>query len=863
MDERFAEAAALLAAYRERSDDGGCRYLDGELQYFRARITYQEGDFPTAMEQARQALDALVRHQDSVNITTVIQCMHLLAELHFDHQAYEDSTGIYQRWAASLITEDTPEPILAENQIGLALHQIENHAYSTQAAAARLGRTILDDLPQRYPDKYARLLVAEGLALKKYADNQPEFKREDLLNQACEIMTEAVDLYQAAGSIRWREAQREKIIILCRFGDRARFEQELARLTTPKAELPATGLQPSATPNFGFADRLRGYFHRQAGLYPDSVLYYYRRFQDQIPPFDFHLQDETYWTFIQYGLQEKDLDLVQRSIRAQLVLYRCCSKEEAGRPVVDLLKTLSPSYSCKYPLSDYGRLKLAEYRRGAATDALDDALLIFDYILQEWEDLFTTGEEETAIAQLKDITRKIIINANEAAWLAYRNRPDPGRADQMLRTLEKTKAFLLLKDRLWDSDDTDLTPSLDSLPHLQTQMNLLADLEMRTGQLNRSDRNQLIELQTRYRELNLSAQHAGAGIYGGKRDEPPSISELRQRSGRQQATIIFAEGEERLLAQYVDPDTVIVYATPSVDSLTADIDALLTMMGGGYRKVKVAEYQALARKLFDDVLGPVAGPLTRMNQLLVVPEGPLRSLPVDALVRDPAPDPADWGSLGFLARDLEVTYAPSLRLELLNRQRPVLNPASAKVGSWIHPELSGYFAEVEDKLSNAPAGSRIFDGAECRSATFRQDIRHFKIINIMVHAQGDRFSAYQNYLHFAKGDSLNGASVAELKCQADLVFLNACEGGVGGGAIGEGNFSIARSFQQIGVPHVVYSLWRIPAKASATVHARFYQYLFRGESISSSLVKAKRDLISGKEMSWYAFPGNWAGLVKG
>ncbi|THH36557.1 CHAT domain-containing protein [Neolewinella litorea] len=861
--ERFAEARDSLAAYgaRPRVPEDGPQ--SAQYDYYRARLTYQSGNFPEALEQARLALPRLLRHRGRIDPNVLIQCLHLLAELHFDHIVYEDSVGIYQRWAADLIDAGTPAPVRAENQLCLALDQLANYTFTTQVAAARLGKGLLTELPRPHPDKYARLLVAEALGLKKYADEQPDPTRRQLLEEAATLLDEAVVLYRKTQSVRWREAQREKVIIVSRFGDRNRFERELAPLRYHDTPRPVTDTAPASAPPFGYPDRLRGYFHHQATGDVDSVLFYYRRFLPRAPAFDFHLRDETYWTLIQYGLRAGDLKLAGRSARDQLVLYGCCSPDEAQRTVADLLPTLSSEYYCKYPLADLGRVRLAEYRAGRSVETLEEARLIFDHILGEWETIFTTGEEESAVSQLNNITSRIVTNANEVAWLWYRERPGTRNADRLLQAVERTKTFLLLKDRIEATDAATGRVRLDSLRRWQSEINLLKEQEMRDG-LSRADRQRLLQLSVRHREANADARRQRLGIYRESAAALPTVSDLRRQLGRDGAAVVYAEGNGRLLAQYVDADTVVAYASPPLDTLSRSVKTLLGMLETARPTVGPQAYAAAARLLFDQVLGPVSGRLSGRKRLLIVPAGPLRRLPFAALPTREDTVADRWEELSYLLSGLDIYYAPSLRVEDLNRERRREEWRNATLGVWVHPELTAYFGSgATHRVENAPAGSAVFAGPECRVATFRRRSGDFAVLNLALHAAGDPYNAHRNYLYFAPGDSLNGAAIAQLDCRARLVLLTACETGLGDGIVAEGTFSIARSFQQLGVPDVVYSLWRIPAAASAKLEERFFLHLYGGASAAAALARAQRELAGGEAGAIYAFPGSWAGLVKG
>ena len=857
VDEAFGAAEDSLPRYAAPGESSADPALGARLLYYRARLLYQAGQFPEALALARQAVTALERTNQVGARGVVIQCYHLLAELHADHAYYPDSVGIYQRRAADLLQPSTPAAIRAENYIGLSLDQVYTYSVSTQVTAARLGLQLLDELPQRYPDKYARLLVAEGTGIKKYADQQSGERQQALWTLAADRLALAVALFREAGSVRWREAQRERIIVVSRLRDRASFEQEMAVLLTDNEKSPT-----APPPPFGFPDRLRGYFHHQSGNV-DSVISYYTRFQEVVPDFDFHLRDETLWTLIQYGLRDRRVDLAERSVRDQFTLYGCCPAGEQDRSIPALLERFSfSSFGCYYALADYGRTQLARYRNGEGPQHLREAEGAFTTILDRWEQIFRTGEQESARSQLASITHRIVRNANEVALERYRlDGPTPKGADRLLGTIDRTKSFLLLNDRLAVSDSSGRRVHLDSLRRWQSEIDLLKVREFGGTPLARRDRERILDLSRRHRDLFTLAQREKLGTYEEWLDRNVSVAELRD-SDPDQATLVFGEGNDRLVVQYVDADTVIAYATPPLAAFSPHIDTLITLLEGGPATVTPQRYVALTKVITSALLDPVLGALTQRRELLILPVGRLSGLPFAALLGSAVTDTVGWRDLDYLVNRIDISYAPSLRIELQDRPRRDLAYGSLAVGTWIHPELRYYFSTA---VGQSPAAAtkphhRAFTGEDCQGATFRAHLHEFGILDINLHAAGNPRDPHANYLYFAPNDSLNGAAIAQLDCPAALVYLNACQTGLGTGTVAEGTFSVARSFQQLGVPDVVYSLWRIPAAASAELREGFFRALYAGESPAQALNHVQRTMVSGGR---YAFPGSWAGLVKG
>jgi CHAT domain-containing protein len=108
---------------------------------------------------------------------------------------------------------------------------------------------------------------------------------------------------------------------------------------------------------------------------------------------------------------------------------------------------------------------------------------------------------------------------------------------------------------------------------------------------------------------------------------------------------------------------------------------------------------------------------------------------------------------------------------------------------------------------------------------------------------------------------LSAYEIFNLKLNANLVVLSACETGLGKEVKGEGLMSLTRAFMYAGAPSVVVSLWKVNDAASKDLMVAFYRHLqqpVNGEKLgySEALRRAQLEMI-GKGNS----PKFWAPFV--
>lgn len=100
--------------------------------------------------------------------------------------------------------------------------------------------------------------------------------------------------------------------------------------------------------------------------------------------------------------------------------------------------------------------------------------------------------------------------------------------------------------------------------------------------------------------------------------------------------------------------------------------------------------------------------------------------------------------------------------------------------------------------------------------------------------------------------------IFNLRLNADLVTLSACETGLGKEVKGEGLVGLAHAFFYAGTPSVLVSLWKVQDRSTADVMVNFYKELGRAQNKAEALRRAKLKLI---EQNRHAHPYYWAPFV--
>jgi tetratricopeptide (TPR) repeat protein len=314
----------------------------------------------------------------------------------------------------------------------------------------------------------------------------------------------------------------------------------------------------------------------------------------------------------------------------------------------------------------------------------------------------------------------------------------------------------------------------------------------------------------------------------------------------------------------------------------------------------------------DLLLGAVAADLDgawRGRRLAVVTAGVLDILPLSALPvpRSPGTAAAPQPSGPLLAARHEIVRLPSASvLAALRRDRRVDPPTKllavladpvfervdprvsqldrppttavttapavlsrAALGRARVPRLPFSRDEADAIAALAPVAS-VFKatGFEAtRDAALGRALRDYRIVHFATHGVFDSARPALSGLILSlldrRGGYRNGYvrlhDIYNLRLNAELVVLSACDTALGTDIKGEGLIGLARAFMYAGAPRVVASLWQVSDVATAELMTRFYRgMLQRSLRPAAALAAAQREM---RATSQWADPYYWAGFT--
>jgi CHAT domain-containing protein/Tfp pilus assembly protein PilF len=357
---------------------------------------------------------------------------------------------------------------------------------------------------------------------------------------------------------------------------------------------------------------------------------------------------------------------------------------------------------------------------------------------------------------------------------------------------------------------------------------------------------------------------------------PPALDEAARRMGRGTLLLSYLVLSDRVVLLTLRGGEP--FAAPRAYSLPideAELHRRIEVVGDLVRSphAPAAGERALAiqlGELYDRLLGPARGELARSRHLVILPDGPLHLLPFGALTAEQPSGRA------YLVETHSLTRAASLTLLLARSSVRGSRPAGEGLVAFgdprppqglarAAPSLPGAREEVRRLGSLFEGGARVFVGAEADERRVKSLAGQARYLHFACHARADDRFPLDSYLALAESRpdaAENGRLHAweiyeELRLDAEVVTLSACDSGVGPELAGAGLLGLTYAFQFAGARSVVASLWPVADRPTAALMGSFYTELRRGGDPAEALRRARVGMLRTPAAAPF---GGWPGL---
>lgn len=373
---------------------------------------------------------------------------------------------------------------------------------------------------------------------------------------------------------------------------------------------------------------------------------------------------------------------------------------------------------------------------------------------------------------------------------------------------------------------------------------------------------------------------------------PLRLAEIQGLLDGRTALLEYFVGREASFLFVVTQDEIAAHRLPRADELEPRVQELRkTLERPGI--LTLGRFRMEAGDLHKILLGPAAARLAKTPNLLISPDGPLSFVPFEVLLSEPTRGAA-YRDLAYLLAEHAVSYVPSASvLESLREPRPapVADPVSPKglvafgdpihpeaqiasspvraaVSPWAPPPLPGSNLEVRAIAGLYPASEvalYLRETATEENVKANPLLQTARRIHFATHGFVDEARPQLSYLMLTRGPAsaedgrLQVFEIFNLRLNADLVTLSACQTGLGKQVSGEGMVGLTRAFLYAGARSLVVSLWPVSDRSTPDLMSSFYRHMEGTGTKAEALRQAKLERVKAGEEPYRWAPFTLAG----
>ena len=395
-------------------------------------------------------------------------------------------------------------------------------------------------------------------------------------------------------------------------------------------------------------------------------------------------------------------------------------------------------------------------------------------------------------------------------------------------------------------------------------------------------KNKLFLLKRRQDSLTTSFENTYPSYYALKyQTHIPTIKELQNNFlSQKDALIEYFIDESNLYIIAITKEEYRVIGTQADTTFSKNLNTFTSNVSANQNFEKFSLYTNAAYQLYKKLLEPVLDIIDKKN-LIIVPDGQLALIPMDALLTEPATSVGvNYRALAFLLKSHNTCYGNS-STTLMNRYRKQAAPSkpvsiAAFAPSFENSNSSNLlsaeqgilrFSKEEVQMLNSYFKTTGFLGTVADETAFKEYANQHNILHIASHAYADSENPMNSKIAFSTNtrDSLDDGflhafELFNTRLDADMIVLSACNTGFGNVQKGEGVMSLGYAFSYAGVSSVLMSHWQIDDKSTYLLMQNFYRNLADGMSKTNALRKAKLSMLGGKEIT-YSNPYYWAAFI--
>jgi len=339
----------------------------------------------------------------------------------------------------------------------------------------------------------------------------------------------------------------------------------------------------------------------------------------------------------------------------------------------------------------------------------------------------------------------------------------------------------------------------------------------------------------------------------------PSTTEVQHQLPAGTALIEFVLAEDNLVIFVLTSDGLHASTVPV---RSADLEAKVWFLRDLMLRKNTNEWQLPAAGLYKTLIEPIeaAGWLRDVNRLYIVPHATLHYVPFATLLRQPGTRSE------ALIDDYTLAYLPAAAT-LVYRDDPRGTAKSVFALAPANTRLMYARQESQDVSNFFPQEHKLLVGSQATESSFKRLASQYDVIHLATHGYFNKVNPLLSGVMLEPDAQEDGRmevhEILELKLNANLVTLSACDTALGSGYFaevpaGDDLIGLTRAFLFAGTPSVLASLWEVNDRSAGTLMHSFYGNLRLADK-ATALRQAQRSMRTRNGP--YAHPYYWGSFV--
>ncbi|MEM7370921.1 MAG: CHAT domain-containing tetratricopeptide repeat protein [Bacteroidota bacterium] len=561
-----------------------------------------------------------------------------------------------------------------------------------------------------------------------------------------------------------------------------------------------------------------------------------------------------------------------------------------------------------------GNIYLNMYKQTLDQQMLDSALYFYELADRVLDTLQIRFRGDLTKKAMNEQAFRTLIHAVETCDLLFQHTGEHHFLEQAFYFAERSKSIRLF-EAIRESEARQLLDVPDSL--LRKERKLLNEIQYHEQQLQifQDQIQDNVRKGISYR-LSLKCEEKGRTILAYKqayRDlldhfeqeyptyfqqkynfEMTSLSDVQRHLAQSgNALLEYMIGDSLLYLFVISADTAVLIKQALETDLISDVqqfnNSLFSYWLSDQRSDSIytensSTYASLAHQLYRQVLASAYPILRGAHALYIIPDGYLSYLPFELLLTEPVNKPEQFANHPYLIKQFPIGYGFSattlFRTPISSAKtsgflaiRPEFGKNQEEFSSIESRRRDGFgplrYSKLETEYLEKAFGATVLEDsmATKKQVLHALNTQAYAMIHFATHAKSHDIYPKKAKIALTAildsieiNDFLSFQEIFNLRLEAEMVVLSACETGLGEYRHGEGVMSLARAFAYAGAKSVLTTLWSVDDKSTAQLMQDFYSQLEQGASKAKALQQAKLSFLQQHDHR-FAHPFFWAGPV--